>query len=627
MNKPSRSERLRYAFDNFMARGTVALIIGLFAVAAIGVILITFAVAILYPLPDTGITDLLWNSMMRTLDPGTMGGDTGPFGFLLGMLAITLFGIFLISALIGIINTGLESKLASLRKGRSRVVESGHTVILGWSQEIYTVVSELVTANANQARSAIVILADRDKGDMDDDIRARLPHTGRTSVICRTGAPMDIDDLEIARLETSRAIVILSPETDDPDADVIKTMLAVTNHPRRRPEPYHIVAELHDPANLDVARLVGGSEAQLILAGDLIARITAQTCRQAGLSIVYTELLDFDGDEIYFSTLPELVGRTFGDALLAFEDSALIGLRPAGGAPKLNPPMDTVIAAGDEVIVVSEDDDTIRLTTTSPAVDEAAIRTIEPAPAAPERTLVLGWNRRAPTIIRELDGYVAAGSELVVVADIADADPVLVEVRPTLVNQAIRFVHADTTSRAVLDRLDIPSFDHIVVLCYSDALDTQRADSRTIITLLHLRDMEERTGLDFSIVSEMLDLRNRALAEVTHADDFIVSARLVSLLMAQVAENAHLNAVFADLFDQDGSEIYLRRAADYVEPGVEVTFATLVASARRRGEIAIGYRRVVGRDASANGLGVTINPTKSERLTLGERDAVIVLAE
>src|SRR6185436_5884187 len=157
-------------------------------------------------------SDLLWNSMMRTLDPGTMGGDSGPFGFLLGMLAVTLFGIFLISALIGIINTGLEGKLADLRKGRSRVVESGHTVILGWSQEVFTVVSELVVANENLKRSAIVILADRDKGEMDDEIRTRLPNTGRTSVVCRSGDPMDIDDLEIARLETSRSIVVLSPE-------------------------------------------------------------------------------------------------------------------------------------------------------------------------------------------------------------------------------------------------------------------------------------------------------------------------------------------------------------------------------------------------------------------------------
>jgi voltage-gated potassium channel Kch len=627
VSKPTRRERVRYAFDNFMARGTIALIAGLFVVAAFGIIAVTLVVGILgFANEDARLSDLLWDSLMRTLDPGTMGGDTGSFGFLVGMLTVTLFGIFIISALIGIINTGLEGKLASLRKGRSRVVESGHTVILGWSQEIFTVVAELVAANANLAKSSVVILADRDKGEMDDEIRARLGDTGRTSVVCRSGNPTDIDDLEIARLETSRAIVILSAGTDDPDADVIKTMLAITNHPRRRPEPYHIVAELRDGTNLDVARLVGGDEAQLILAGDLIARIVAQTCRQPGLSIVYTELLDFAGDEIYFAAVPELVGMRFADALLAFEDSTVVGLRPSDGGPVLNPPMDTRIGEGDEVVAISADDDTIRLAAEPPPVDTGAIRVPAPRAAAPERTLLLGWNWRAPTIVRELDGYVPAGSQVTIVADVAGVAEAVDALRPTLANLTVEARRADTTSRAVLDRLDVPAYDHIIVLCYSDTLDTQRADSKTIITLLHLRDMEERSGSDFSIVSEMLDLRNRALAEVTHADDFIVSARMVSLLVAQVTENARLNAVFADLFDHDGSEIYLRPAGDYIEPGLAVTFATVVESAKRRGEVAIGYRILPGPGTTGDGHGVTINPPKSVRVTLGPRDAVIVLA-
>src|SRR6185436_18020360 len=123
---------------------------------------------------------------------------------------------------------------------------------------------------------------------------------------------------------------------------------------------------------------------------------------------------------------------------------------------------------GDEVIVVSEDDDTIRLASEAPEVDEAAIRTVEPATAAPERTLVLGWNRRAPTVIGELDGYVAAGSEVVIAADLSAAELSLEDLEATLQNQSVRFVRADTTSRRVLDRLDVPSFDHIVVLCYAD---------------------------------------------------------------------------------------------------------------------------------------------------------------
>jgi len=57
--------------------------------------------------------------------------------------------------------------------------------------------------------------------------------------------------------------------------------------------------------------------------------------------------------------------------------------------------------------------------------------------------------------------------------------------------------------------------------------DVQIADATTIISLLHLRDIARQTGRTPSIVSEILDVRNRDLAEVTSADDVIISERLV----------------------------------------------------------------------------------------------------
>jgi hypothetical protein len=33
----------------------------------------------------------------------------------------------------------------------------------------------------------------------------------------------------------ARSIIVPTPEVDDPDAHVIKTILAITNNPRRRP--------------------------------------------------------------------------------------------------------------------------------------------------------------------------------------------------------------------------------------------------------------------------------------------------------------------------------------------------------------------------------------------------------
>ncbi len=147
------------------------------------------------------------------------------------------------------------------------------------------------------------------------------------------------------------------------------------------------------------------------------------------------------------------------------------------------------------------------------------------------------------------------------------------------------------------------------------------------MTLLHLRDLRERSGKDFTIVSEMLDVRNRTLADVTRADDFIVSDHLISLVVTQVSENKHLNRIFNDLFDPEGTEIYLKPARDYVPLGRSVNFYTLTESARRRGQIAMGYRRWCAEHDAAQAYGVVVNPNKSDLVTLAEGDQVIVLAE
>jgi voltage-gated potassium channel Kch len=625
---------LRYRFDNLLSRGPIVLIGLLFLLSAALLVVVVAFMAITRQIPQGGdghnltVPGMAWTGLLTTLDTGEIENVSNNSAIALGALLVTTFGgIFLTSTLIGLLTTGISSRLDGLRKGRSLVVEEGHTVILGWSPQIFTILSELVIANENQRRAAIAILADRDKVEMEDEIRARLGDTGTTRIICRRGNPIDLSDLELVNPHAARAIIIPTPEADDPDAHVIKTILAITNNPHRRPEPYHIVAELHDSRNLEVAHLVGREEAQVVAADDMVARILVQTCRQSGLSVVYTELLDFGGDEIYFQQEPALVGRTFGEALLAYEESSVIGLRFAGGRVALNPPMETVIAAGDAVIAVSEDDDTVRVSGKPVSIDEAAIREGREPQPAPERTLILGWNRSGSTVIAELDNYVAPGSHVTVVGAGEGVEESVRAAESGLRHQTLSFQEADTTNRIVLEGLEVTGYDHLITMSYSESLDPQTADARTLISLLHLRDILERAGQRIPIVSEMLDLRNRELARVTHADDFIVSDQLVSLMLAQISENRELLPVFLDLFDADGSELYLKSAADYVALDRPVTFYTVVESARRCGHCAIGYRlQAAATDAEAQ-YGVCVNPDKSTPVTFGEHDRIIVVAE
>lgn len=630
MSRAPLRERTRYRFDNFMSRGTPALVAGLALVTATVVVVVALLIMLTGAAKGqegpVGFLSLVWRNLMRSIDAGTVTGDSGSTLWLAAMLGVTIAGLFVLSALIGVISSGLDSKLEQLRKGRSRVLESGHTVVLGWSQEIFTVVSELIVANANQRRSCIVIMAPLDKVEMEEELSSRLSDRGRTRIVVRSGSPMDTDDVALANVSTAKSVIVLSPESDEPDTDVIKTLLAVINEPNRSKDKYHIVAEIHDKANVEVARMVGGDEVSIVEVDDLVARVTAQTCRQSGLSVVYSELLDFDGDEIYITAEPALTGKVFGDVLLAYEDSCVIGYVDGTG-PHLNPPMDTMIGPGSQVIAISRDDDTVKFSSAPAAPDQTQICQPSLAPTLPERTLVLGWNDRAASIIKELDGYVSAGSVAEVVAFVSVAADEIAELTPRMSSMQLGFQQGDTTDRATLDALNIASFDHVIVLCYTQALDSQRADSRTLITLLHLRDIASRSGSDFSIVSEMLDIRNRDLAAVAQADDFIVSDRLVSLLVTQVSENRHLGPIFSDLLDEAGSEVYLRPISDYVVTGAPVSFATIVHAARQRGQIAIGYRIDADADSAANGFGVKVNPPKSSIKTFTNNDKVIVLAQ
>lgn len=623
--------RLRYEFDKSMAGGAVALIGWL---ALISLVVITLAGAFLAVTgiaPEGGepvsFIEGTWESLMRTFDAGTMGGDQG-WGFRLVALVVTLAGIFVFSALIGVISSGLESKLDELRKGRSRVLEADHTIILNWSASIFDIISELVIANQSRKRPRIVIMANKDKVEMEDEIATKVADLKNTKIICRSGDPTDLYDLDIVNPQNSRSIIVLSPEDEDPDSQVIKSVLALVNDPKRRPQPYMIAAEIRDGANAEVARIVGGKEMQMVLADDLISRIVVHTSRQSGLSAVYSELLDFDGCEIYTIEQPALEGKPFAAGVMAYENCTLIGLRDRDGKIHLNPPANRVIEAGERAVIIAEDDDSIRTWGNDINLDKEAILAPFKRPVGAERTLVLGWNRRGPIIATELSRYVTPGSHLTIAADTPDFEADIAAL--TLPNDNMTIDHhvIDTSSRAALDRLNIPSFDHVLVLGYSDHMTMQSADTRTLITLLHIRKIAEGAGLHINVVSEMTDVRNRELAEVTRADDFVVSNKLVSLMLAQASENENMAAIFDELLDEEGSEIYMRPMSDYVSIDRPVNFFTVALAALRRGEIAIGYRRQRADDPDHRNLGgVTVNPSRSEMVTYTPQDMVIVLAQ
>ena len=624
-DKISFSSKLRYWFDQTMAAGTGALIGWLGIISLIIVVFFAAIITIAGITQDGGeslsFAEAAWESLMRTMDAGTLGGDNG-WTFRLIMLLVTLAGIFVFSTLIGVLSSGIENKLDELRKGRSDVLERDHTIIFNWSPSIFDVISELVIANESRKKPRIVIMANKDKVEMEEEIAAKVPDLRNTKVICRHGDPTDLYDLAIVSPNAARSIVVLSPEASDPDSSVIKTILALTQGPNRRKDKYRIAAEIRDPDNAELAEIVGGGEAQLVLADDLISRIVVHSSRQPGLSAVYTELLDFDGSEIYTTSEPRLEGKSLAEAAMSYETSTVIGLVSEGGEVELNPDKTRRLGPGEKLVVIAEDDDAIAFKPFAGSVDRSSIRRAAEQVVAPERTLLLGWNRRAPLIASELSRFVAPGSVLTVVADTPDLATKARAIQLHGDNLVLDIREGDSSSRSEIRALDPLSYDHVLVLGYNEDLEPQPADTRTLVTLLHLRQIAEGAGTRSSVVSEMIDVRNRELAEVSKADDFVVSNKLVSLMLAQAAENEYMTRIFGSLLDEHGSELYLKPTTDYVETGAEVDFYTVTVSAMLQGQTAIGYRKRNGGGAWS----VRINPAKSEKIRFEEGEQVVVLA-
>jgi ion channel POLLUX/CASTOR len=617
--------RLRYNLDTMLSRGTgiVMAWLGLFSVALVviaGAVIQVTGIEIDGRQP--GFLEAVWLSLERTLDAGTGGSDSGT-AFRIVSFLVTLGGIFVVTALIGLVATGIERKLEELRKGRSSVVETGYTLILGWSPKIYTILQELAVANASKRDACVVIMAPRDKVTMDDDIRSRAGDLQTTRVVCRTGEPSDPSDLLIVDPLNASSVIVLRPDGElSPDASVVCSILALL-----RIDPglarTRVVAEFIDAETAMVISEVTGNKVLAVVSSNIISRIAAQVCRQPGLSAVFQDLLDFDGAELYFVEEPRLTGMTFGEAVHSYATSTVIGIRHPSGETSLAPPRQTVVESGDRMVLIAEDDSTVFFSEPI-ALDQMPAETLHPFPKPQvDRILIVGWNDLGPLILRELDAYVAIGSVVDVLADptLVTGDP---RIAPMKHLSVIRH-NSDTASQRNLEALlRRHAYNRVVVLCYG-GLRPADADARTLVTLLQLQGLLPETQpatMAVSVLSELLDVRHVELAMATSAQDFVVSERLTSLVLAQLADDPDRGTIFRDLLNSGGSDVSLQPATSYAPSGIELSFGTIVESALSHGHVAIGYRLSVGPGGVPQ---IIVNPAKTDRVRLTVEDQLVVI--
>ncbi len=619
--------KLRYNFDNSIAQGGmfvfyVLILMMIIALIMVGVRAFVASVPLLTQAADPEnltLFDLFWTSFTKIL---SLGGEP-TWGDRIIAILYWATTTALTASVIGYVVGAIQRTFARLRKGRSPVIDSGHTLILGWSNRIFPILEELAIANQNVRKPLVVIFSSHERDFMEDEIESRVEDLGKLRVVTRTGDPTNPTDLKRTNLGAAKSVIVLDADAAG-DATVVSTVLAIKSintNPNLK-----IIAELDDK---DTAKaLITSTKGQVIpvRSHEVIARVTAQASRQPGLAAVMLDLLDFEGDEIYFTDVPALEGKTYGDALLSFNAASVIGIRKADGEVDLNPPAKTKLAKGTQLIAIAQDDDKVVYTGVQPELVGKPKKTAKPA-AKPEHLLVIGWSEMGRSVIGELAAFLPKNSTVHIVAQKKLVDP---EQLKDLDFGANVKVTAASVSGDIADLTAAASakhYDEIIVLGYRNAISEAEADAQTMLTMLQLNQLFEADGNGVEptrLVAEILDGRKAEIARVAAVDDLVVSDNLAALAIAQLSENPSLGVVLDDLFDAEGASISVVPIELYATLGKEISYAQLVANAAAMGESAIGYRHAnLTAGDSANG--ARLNPAKNSMFTPRPGDGLVVV--
>jgi hypothetical protein len=360
----------------------------------------------------------------------------------------------------------------------------------------------------------------------------------------------------------------------------------------------------------------------------VVMRLMVQVCRQPGLSSVYSEIMSFSGNEIYFIDCPEAAGREYGEVAFSLCDGIAMGLSRQGRA-MVNPPPRTLLEGGDRLLVLTDNCSSCRIDERPEdgAPAEAAVREGRGSPE-PERILILsGESRRVSFMLGLLDSYVAGGSSITVAGSIPERQAREFLPPPgDMMNCTLGYARVDMTSYDEMKAIRPLEYDSILVLAGRVAeKDDEEADSRCMVALLILRRLREETGCDDGpiIISEIRNPRNRKLASAARIDDFVVSNEVTSMIMAQLIVQPDLWDVYYELFDPRGCEIQMRPFGIYCPAGGSIAFGDLMRAGRRRGETVLGYL-VREQDTDDR---VELNPEREILISPGSDDMVIILAE
>jgi len=599
MNDYKLSDKLKYWLDKQLSKGTAS-IIKLLSICVISIVIFVSVVIVLFKLRD-GFLEAFWDSLATIVNAWMPSSEDGEAGYIILNTITAIVGLFFTSILIGVISSGIEAKLDSIRNGNSIVIEKDHTVILGYTLGEHGLLNQLIIATGDKKR-CIVIYTDIEKSEIEQDLHNNVDIPKNIEVICRHGDITNINDLRYCSIDKARVIIINALN----DNIRIKALLAVSMLKKEYPERNaNIIACVSDEQHLLPRNKTDNKNIIMLKTDDIMAKMIAHTATEPGLSVAFKELLNFEGNELYFEKDERFYGKSVFELAIYIDKATLMGVKH-NDRIVLNPDRDMVVLEGDEVLLFEEDEHKYEIRDID--LKNITDREFKDTEKEPKGTLyIFGNNVLLETIIRELPSDI---TDIVLVQHGED--------QPAYSRDLVKKEHISVFKGNYQKNLSriAASASHFVILA-DRTIDEEDSDIKNILLLLKLMNLKEVNDYTYNVTIELNMENSYNVAMKDDEIDYIVSSNIASLVLAQMSENTELEGVFEELLSNKGNELYSKPLKPFnLSTKHDYSFGALKQIVLTYGYTLIGY---------SHNDEMNLNVDLEKRIAFNKNDRLIVL--
>ena len=574
---------IKYRIDRLFSRGLLYQVLALIFIIVTVLLSVSILLKIFFKYP---IVDGFWDSLMQFIDTGNISAAeeiSGFNGIVAVFLCLTFFGVCGWGLLIAMINNSLQERIRNLSNGNAFIMERNHSIILGYGEEVLTIIDEFIAGRAKK----IVLLSEYDTNLIKKRV-SFFKNYKKSNVIIRYGNPSIFENLQLLNIERASSISIIN-NNDTESIKILLSLKRILEESNTKNRKIDICILINKKETIEIVQSIENTNLfniHIVYKYEILYKLIGQSILYTGLSSIYEELFDINGIDIEIKYKHNYSDISFKELSYMFLDKnkILLGLINDESENKklLIPSLDTKINEDDKLVVLFRNDNQKNVINITTHINSEISYNY--------KVLIILERDKEINIMNEILEYIEQDNCVIIYYD--------------------DIAKEENKKDYLLSKIENFAVNKIVLI--SENIET---DIEAINLLVIIRNIIKNKS-NIPILSLINSIENRNLVYSDDVRDFIVSGKLIGTLMATASKNSDLLYIFNDLLTKDGNDIIMLPYNKYFSDK-NMPFAKAYDYFLNINKIAIGIKRQSQ---------IILNPNIDETINIDE-EIIIITAE